>query len=159
MKTTRLVSFLAALAASLFLASPATWAQTTAFTYQGSLADSGRPATGSYDMQFSLFNAASGGAQVGSTVTNLATGVTNGLFTVTLDFGTTPYNGQALWLQTAVSPAGSNTFTVLSPLQPLTSTPYAVQALNATTVTGPVTLAQLPGTVLTNGAGNVTMAG
>ena len=159
MKSTRLVPFLAALAASLFLASPATWAQTTAFSYQGSLADTGRPATGSYDLQFSLFNAASGGAQVGSTVTNLATGVTNGLFTVTLDFGATPYNGQALWLQTAVSPTGSNTFTVLSPLQPLTSTPYAVQALNATTVTGPVTLAQLPAAVLTNGAGNVTMAG
>ena len=42
-------------------------AQTTAFTYQGKLADNGNPANGHYDFQFSLFDALSGGAQQGTT--------------------------------------------------------------------------------------------
>jgi len=39
----------------------------TAFTYQGVLTDNGNPADGSYDLQFKLYDAASGGQQVGST--------------------------------------------------------------------------------------------
>ena len=38
----------------------------TAFTYQGRLTDAGNPANGSYDLQLALFDAASGGAQVGA---------------------------------------------------------------------------------------------
>ena len=42
-------------------------AATTAFTYQGKLTDSaGVPLTGSYDMTFTLFDADTGGAQVGA---------------------------------------------------------------------------------------------
>jgi hypothetical protein len=62
-------------------------AQGTAFTYQGRLNDGGSPASGSYDLQFGLWSAASGPAQLGSTLTNVATAVSNGLCTVTLDFG------------------------------------------------------------------------
>lgn len=137
-------------------------AQGTAFSYQGQLTVAGLPANGSYDMEFALFNAASGGAQVGGSVTNLATALTNGLFTVALDFGPTPYSGQPLWLQIAISPAGSNAYTALLPLQPLTSTPYAVQSLNAGTakaVTGSISLGQLPSAVVTNGAANVSITG
>jgi hypothetical protein len=151
-----------ALALALLLVPCALMAQGTAFTYQGKLMAGGQPANGGYDILFSLYNAASGGAQVGPTVTKSATGVTNGLFTAALDFGPTPYNGQALWLQVAVSPAGSNTFTALSPLQPLTSTPYAVAALNAgsaAALTGTITVAQLPASVVTNGATNVSISG
>src|SRR6185369_16358988 len=43
-------------------------AQTTSFTYQGRLSDGGLPANGVYDLQFKLFDAASGGAQQGGTV-------------------------------------------------------------------------------------------
>ena len=42
-------------------------AQTSAFSYQGRLQDGGTPANGSYDFQFQLFDASSGGNQVGST--------------------------------------------------------------------------------------------
>ncbi|TFH36779.1 MAG: hypothetical protein E4G99_04130 [Anaerolineales bacterium] len=41
----------------------------TSFTYQGSLIDGGSPASGAYDFEFKLFNDASVGTQVGSTVT------------------------------------------------------------------------------------------
>jgi hypothetical protein len=40
----------------------------TAFTYQGRLTDGDVPAEGSYDFRFILYDATSGGAQVGSTV-------------------------------------------------------------------------------------------
>src|SRR5215475_16002569 len=61
-------------------------AQSTAFTYQGRLDDGGNPANGSYDLTFALCSAASGPTQLGA-VTNTAVAVSNGLFTVTLDFG------------------------------------------------------------------------
>lgn len=44
-------------------------AQTTSFTYQGRLTESGSAASGSFDLQFQIYDAASLGIQVGSTVT------------------------------------------------------------------------------------------
>ena len=64
-----------------------TWAQGTAFTYQGRLNDGGIPATGNYDLAFTLYSAISGGSPVTGPITNTATAVSNGLFTVNLDFG------------------------------------------------------------------------
>jgi hypothetical protein len=63
------------------------FAQGTAFTYQGRLNVAGAPANGSYDLTFALFNSLSGGTQQGTTITSTATAVSNGLFTITLDFG------------------------------------------------------------------------
>src|SRR5688500_16330337 len=56
-------------------------AQTTAFTYQRRLTDGSLPANGIYNMQFSLFDAETGGAQISAPQTVLAT-VTGGIFTV-----------------------------------------------------------------------------
>jgi len=49
---------------------PSAWAQTPIFTYQGKLTDGAAPANGTYQMQFSLFDALSGGTQHGATITN-----------------------------------------------------------------------------------------
>jgi hypothetical protein len=64
-------------------------------------------------------------------------GVTNGLFTVpSLDFGAV-FNGDWRWLEIAVRPGGSVLdFSVLSPLQELTPTPYAIYAENAASIGG-----------------------
>src|SRR5215813_1319426 len=70
---------------SLLLLTSLAQAQTTAFTYQGKLTDSGNLATGNYDFQFTLFDALSGGAQQGTTQTVSNVTVTNGIFTVNLD--------------------------------------------------------------------------
>ncbi|HET9493722.1 MAG TPA: hypothetical protein VFR15_05785, partial [Chloroflexia bacterium] len=59
----------------------------TGFTYQGSLKNGGNPANGQFDFQFKLYDALSGGGQVGSTLTVGNQTVTGGLFTVQLDFG------------------------------------------------------------------------
>jgi len=63
------------------------FAQGTAFTYQGRLSANGAPANGIYDFDFALFNTNSGGSEIGSTDFVLGVPVTNGLFTVSLDFG------------------------------------------------------------------------
>jgi hypothetical protein len=95
------------------------------FTYQGRLTDGGNPANGVYDLQFILYDAAIGGAQVGPTITSDDVTVASGLFTVNLDFGSV-YNSTSLFLDIAVRPgANTGTYTQLAPRQPLTPTPYA----------------------------------
>ena len=114
------------------LTTVAVLAQTAAFTYQGRLNDSAATANGTYEMQFALFDA--DGAQIGSTITNSSVSVVNGIFTVTLNFGSTSFSGDGRLLQISLRQAGSpNPLTVLSPRQPLTSAPYAVRSLNSTT--------------------------
>lgn len=108
----------------------------SAFTYQGNLSDGGTPATGIYDFQFRLFDAASGGNQESSTIVKQDVNVSNGLFNVGLDFGTIAFKGDARWLEIGVRPGSSTgSFTVLSPLQPVKPTPYAVYAPSAGTAT------------------------
>ena len=130
-------------------------AQSTAFTYQGRLNDGAGAATGSYDLTFALFDAANSGVQQGLILTNSSTAVTNGLFTVSLDFGN-QFPGANRWLEIGVRTNGNGLFATLSPRQPLASTPYAIQAARANAVaaaniTGSMALAQLPAGVVTNG--------
>ena len=79
MKTKSLAFLAFALFVTLFLNPATAFAQGTAFTYQGRLNSSGTPANGSYDLTFALFSVSSGAGQVGNTVTNTATTVSNGL--------------------------------------------------------------------------------
>src|SRR5882724_9601475 len=120
----------------LLLSVIAVSAQTTVFTYQGKLADAGSLANGSYDFQLKMFDALSCGAQQGGTVTVPTVQVTNGIFTVNLDFGAGVFSGGDRFLEIAVRPAGGGSFTPLSPRQQVTSTPYALRTLNATTADG-----------------------
>lgn len=103
--------------------------QGTAFTYQGQLTSAGQPANGSYDLRAILYDADTGGSQVGPIVTNLAVSVTAGFFTTPFDFGPGVFNGAARWLELGVRPAGSDAFTSLAPRQPLAPAPYALYAL------------------------------
>ena len=99
----------------------------SAFTYQGRLTSGGAPVNGPCDFQFSLFDAASAGTQIGSTQTAGNISVTNGLFTVVIDFGGGAFNGLARWLEIGVRcPAGSGAYTPLSPRQALRAAPYAL---------------------------------
>lgn len=100
-------------------------ALTSAFTYQGNLKKSGQPVNTMCSFQFSLWDAASAGAQKGSTLPVNNVQVTAGLFTVQLDFGN-QFMGDGRWLQTAVRCAGDASFTTLSPRQPLNAVPYAI---------------------------------
>ena len=152
---------LAALATLLLLSTlnlqPSTcFAQGTAFTYQGRLADGANPASGIYDLRFTIYDAAGGGGVVAGPLTNFPTGVTNGLFTVTLDFGFGAFDGDARWLEIAVRTNGATGFATLTPRQPLTPTPYAILAGTASAVASTNFAVQLAGSAL-NG-NNVTGA-
>jgi len=110
-----------------------TSAQTTDFTYQGNLVDNAIPANGNYDFEFRLFAVSTDGTPIG-TRTRLNVPVTNGGFTVRLDFLPAEFNGAERFLEIAVKPAGSpNPFTMLSPRQQLTYAPYSFHSLNAET--------------------------
>ena len=109
-------------------------AQTTAFTYQGRFTDStvALPTNGTYNMQFALFDAMN--APVGTAITVASVQVVNGIFTVNLDFGAPafPANMERL-LETRVFNPATAAYVPLSPRQPLTSAPFAIRSLNATT--------------------------
>lgn len=127
----------------------------TAFTYQGRLTQSGGPVNGTCDIEFRLFDDAAAGAQIGSTQTKTNVTVTNGVFTVALDFGATAFNGDARWLAISVRcPAGSGSYTALSPRQLLTPAPYALALPGLRTqpnATSPNLIGGFSGNSMTNG--------
>src|SRR4051812_30766563 len=154
--------------------------QGTAFTYQGALMDNATPANAIYDLRFNLFAASAGGAALTSAVDRDDVVVSNGLFTVTLDFGAATFDGNARWLDIAVRPGVSTgAYTNLVPRQALNATPYAVRAANfsgsvadaqlspnvarlnaAAAFTAPVSFSSASGTFIGNGAGlsNINLA-
>src|SRR5882724_7742835 len=117
-----------------------TWAQGTDFTYQGHLTDGGNPANGTnYGMVFYLYDAPTNGYQLDSLPIG-SVPVSNGLFTVDLDFGAS-FPGADCWLGITVQKNGG-AFTTLTPRQKLTATPYAITAAN---LSGTLPAGQLTG--------------
>ncbi len=98
----------------------------TAFTYQGRLADDGSPAEGLYNFAFSLWDDPLAGNQIGplllfeSGMGNGPINVTDGLFTVEIDFGAAAFSGQARWLEITVNGM------LLSPRQRVSPAPFAL---------------------------------
>ena len=137
-------------------------AQTTAFTYQGRLTANGLPANGTYELRFDLRDAPTAGTAVGTAVNNSGVAVSNGVFTVTVDFGAGAFTGANRWLEIGVRTNGSvSAYAVLTPRQPVTSAPYAVQAVNAQTaasVTGTVPAASVTGTFTSSQIPNLDAA-
>ena len=134
----------------LIVAAGTAFGQTSSFTYQGRLTDGGTPANGSYDLQFTLFEAAAGsGLPIGSTITRSAVAVAGGVFTVQLDFGASAFPGADRFLEIATRQhsADPNTppYTTLSPRQQITSTPYAVRSGNTTLADAATNAIQLGG--------------
>jgi len=93
----------------------------TTITYQGRLDQSGQPASGTLDMVFELYDAASGGSMIGPSLTQ-SVDVDDGLFQVELDFGSV-FDGDPRFLQISVN--GD----VLIPRQAVRAAPVALYAL------------------------------
>jgi hypothetical protein len=106
-------------------------AQGTAFTYQGRLNDGANPANGSYDLKFTLLDAPTNNNVIAGPTTNTGVGVSNGLFTLTLDAGPGPFNGQRLWVEIGARTNGNGSFATLAPRQQITPSPYAIYSFNA----------------------------
>lgn len=107
--------------------------QGTAFSYQGVLRQDGMPLDGDVDLEIALFDAVTGGVQVGPTLRfTAATGnpatVINGVFNLVLDFGATAFNGPTAdqrFLAIAVNGVA------LAPRTPIQNSPYALQSRTA----------------------------
>jgi trimeric autotransporter adhesin len=116
----------------VLLVAPRGAAADSAFRYQGILTAGSQPASGLYDLAFSLHPAPDGIEQLSSPLTNSAIALQDGLFTTDLDFGITPFTGADLWLEIQVRPtAGDDPFVTLNPRQRLAPTPYALHAFAA----------------------------
>lgn len=103
----------------------------TTIMYQGKLEDSAGPAEGNYDFIFTLYDSASGGSVIGSVVDPNQVQVSQGYFSVPLNFGSDPsiFNGEARWLKIEVRETDSgDPYEELSPRQQLCPAPYALFA-------------------------------
>lgn len=100
------------------------------FSYQGVLQESGGLVDGSREMVFTLYRDGACGTQVGDALTQTVA-VNDGLFSVRLGFDATHFNGQALWLETAVEGTAIG-------CQPLQTTPYALSLRPGAVISGPV---------------------
>jgi len=141
--------------------SPAFAQGATAFTYQGRLQSDGTDVTGTNGMIFALYSAQTGGTAVTTPITNNVA-VSNGLFTVNLDFGAGAFNGGARWLDIAISNGVTNVD--LSPRTQVLPTPYATFAATAASATSAATATNVvggvvaTGTFVGNGAGLTNVA-
>jgi len=125
-----------ALALALALASATTLAGTPldgTITYQAQVKSNGVPASGTFDFQFRLFDAASNGIQIGPTVLVDDRTLGAGLLTATLNFApAAPFNGDRRHLEIGIRDgASNNAYTILGPRQSLSESPYATQAVTA----------------------------
>lgn len=102
-------------------------AQGTAFTYQGLVRTAGAPTAGPVDLRFRLYDALTLGSQQGPTLNFTNVALDGGTFTLQLDFGLAALVANTpRWMQIDVAPAGSGLYTALSPRQPLSPTPFAI---------------------------------
>lgn len=115
---TLLINIISVLA--VFVA-PASAQTDTTFTYQGQLKENSLPVNGLYNMDFSLWDSASGGNQIGAEIMFNGQPVMDGRFTVELDFGDGAFDNTDRWLEISVN--GNE----LDPRTPITGTPYSIQ--------------------------------
>lgn len=91
-----------ALALALACTMPAALAEP--FTFQGYVESGGSPIDGDADLTFRIYDAASGGSQLGNTVTETNYPVADGVFTIDLDAGTAlAFDGDARFLEVEVN--------------------------------------------------------
>ncbi|MDQ4121489.1 MAG: hypothetical protein M3209_08595 [Acidobacteriota bacterium] len=110
-------------------------AQTTALTYQGRLTELNAPANGTFDLQFKLYDALTGGNQIGVAIEKIGTNVSNGIFTVKLNesgqFGASAFPGADRYLEISVRKNSTQSYTTLPERQQITASPYAIRTISA----------------------------
>ncbi len=102
----------------------------TAFSVQGRLADGSLPANASYTFRFTPYSSATDGPPLAVTFQTPPVAVSDGVFQVTVDFGSAVFIGQPVWLEIAVDGPGTSEFVTLSPRMRVTPAPYALHADN-----------------------------
>jgi outer membrane lipoprotein-sorting protein len=101
-----------------------TAAVSSAFTYQGSLENGSGPVNDTCDMIFLLYDG--GGIQIGYNLPKNNVAVSDGVFSVELDFGDAAFTGGERRLQIRVKCSGDSSYTSLSPDVTINAAPYAL---------------------------------
>lgn len=121
----------------------------TSFSYQGKLMDGGQPASGSYEFEFTLYDAETAGNSLG-TLTLEEVPVSDGVFTVQLDYGAAAFDGNARWLEIWVRKDNDGLpGAMLTPRQAISAAPYTLMA--KTVPNGAITGAKLADGAVTAG--------
>jgi hypothetical protein len=111
----------------------------TAFTHKGEYKPGGTAVTGIYDFQIVLFNVSTAGTPIISPVIHENVQVTQGNFTVEINYGAPPFaTATQYWLETRVRPGTSTGAFAVVGRQKLNAVPYAlnVRTLPPRIVTG-----------------------
>jgi subtilisin-like proprotein convertase family protein len=128
------------------------------FTYQGFITNAGTPVTGVRDIRLEFWSSpysTFGGDNQGSyTASNVQ--VTNGRFSVTIPREATYLtDDRQLFAEVGVREPGAGSFTVLSPRQQMTATPYAIHAESARLADFATEVLSVPWGSITNVPGNI----
>ena len=83
-------------------ATPLDQVQSYEFMYQGYLEQNGSPANGNFDLEFSLWDASSGGAQFGSPILEPSWPIADGRFSINLAWPGA-FNGTQRWIQVKIN--------------------------------------------------------
>ena len=130
----------AAVGGVLSLTAPALAQSDATVTYQGRLDRQGEPYSGTADVRFTLWTAASGGEQVPGAAVNTLLGVdiVDGLLTAPVDFGAQAFGSEPRFVEVQVrTPAWDGAgaepaFATLDPRQAITGAPYSVSTRGIT---------------------------
>lgn len=95
--------------------------QAASFTYHGSLQDSGKPAEGSYDIELTLYSAASGGSVIGGPLVMYKVPVSAGSFNTEADFGPLAKSFDQAFIGVRVRNAGKGEFAALETRAPVSA--------------------------------------
>jgi len=106
------------LAAALAVAVPLASAHAATLTYHGSLQQGGKPADGTYDIELTLYSAATGGTAVAGPLTLIAVPVHAGNFSAEADFGLRANAIGSVFVGVKVRAAGSGDFVALDTRPP-----------------------------------------
>lgn len=106
-----------------------TFAQTSEFTYQGKLSDTGAPSA-TYDFRFNLCNTLDCESVLDSN-SRLGVLVTGGVFAVKLNFAPGEFSGADRFLEVKVKRPSDPVYTTLLPREKIGSTPYSIHSSRA----------------------------
>lgn len=116
----------------------------SSFTYQGRLYDGfNTNTTGSYMFRFSLFDSQTFGNQIGLTVVVTNVAVSDGFFTVGLDFGNGVFTNAARWLSIDVATNIGGVFSTLAPRQNVSASPFALYSVSSGSISSPIDASQI----------------
>jgi hypothetical protein len=121
----------------------------TSFTYQGRLIQSGGPVSDTCDFRFNLYDDASPfPSLVVGPVEQTNVPVSDGYFSTSIDFGADAFTGEGRQLEILTRcPAGSGSYTTLSPMVWVNPAPYAHSLRPGAVISGDVSTGLLVRTV------------